>query len=121
MYIKSVEDTVTEYRRLLAASTGPQFSLPDRDLDTSKPTSAGEYHLADKAYARLMKQLAKDNFAGMNPALRANILDYYSDTTRPIETKRHEDDWKELQANLEALRKIPASDAPTTKSQNQEP
>jgi len=120
MYIKSVEDTVTEYRRLLAASITPQFSLPDRDLDTSKPTSAGEYQLADKAYARLMKQLAKDNFAGMNPTLRANILDYYSDTTRPIATKEHPEDWKELQANIEALRKsVPVRDETT--SENQKP
>lgn len=122
MYIKSVEDTVTEYRRLLAASDKPKFDLPDRDLDTSKPTSAGEYHLADKAYARLMKQLAKDNFAGMTPALRANILSYYSDTSGPIETKKHSDDWKELEANLEALKKFtPTTDDTKTKSQIQKP
>ncbi len=105
MYIKSVEETVDAYRALLGEAGGQQFTLPDRDLDTDKPTQAGEYKLCDEAYARLLKQLAKDNFAQTTPALRANILDYYGDLSRPIDTKNDPDEWKELLGHLEALKK----------------
>jgi hypothetical protein len=49
--------------------------------------------------------MAKDNFAKVSPDLRSNILAYYSDLNRPIETKKDADEWKELLANLEALQK----------------
>jgi hypothetical protein len=110
MYVKSVEQTVAVYHRLLAHVGEPASVLADRDLDTGRPASAAEYSLADKTYARLLKELAKNDYAQMTPALRANLLDFYNDLDRPIETKRHKDDWSEVLRELEALKKHAGSE-----------
>ncbi|HEU5412494.1 MAG TPA: hypothetical protein VFW31_02000, partial [Candidatus Angelobacter sp.] len=72
-------------------------------------TMPGEYKLADRAYARLLKDLARKDFAGASPALRQNILSFYSDLNRPFETKRHKNDWKRVLANLNELKHQPQS------------
>lgn len=104
MYIKSVDDTVTFYNRLLTEFETNQLDLPNRDYDTANPTSAGEYALADKTYARLLNTLAKNSFNGMSPALRANILAFYSDLNKPIATKKHKKDWQQTLQALNLLK-----------------
>jgi Zinc dependent phospholipase C len=108
MYIKSVEDTVTFYDKLLTAFETHQLDLPNRNYDTGNPTAAGEYALADKTYARLLRTLVKNNFVGMSPDLRANILLFYSDLSKPIDTKRHKKEWKETVSDLKQLKAQPA-------------
>jgi zinc dependent phospholipase C len=104
MYIASVEKTVAAYRKLLGNTVENHIKLTDYDLDTGTPTKPGEYKLADRAYARLLKDLARKDFAGASPALRQNILSFYSDLNRPFETKRHKNDWKRVLANLDELK-----------------
>jgi hypothetical protein len=104
MYIKSVDGTVRSYDMILTEFETQQMELPNRDCDTGNPTMAGEYELADKTYAKLLQRLAKNNFSQMPPSLRADILNFYSDLSRPIETKKHKDQWKETLANLELLK-----------------
>jgi hypothetical protein len=105
LYVKSVEQTVDVYRQFLAQANNPTITLDDRNLDTGRATRAAEYTLTDKAYAALLKRLAKDNYAQSTPELRANLLDFYSDIDRPIETKRHKDDWREVLHDLDTLKK----------------
>jgi hypothetical protein len=112
LYVKSVEQTVTVYHGLIEKTTDQQISPLDRNLDTGQPTTAAEYKLADKTYAKLLRLLAKNDYAQMTPALQSNILDFYSDLKRPIETKRHKDDWKEVLRDLEALKKHAESAVP---------
>lgn len=104
MYIKSVEDTATFYDKLLTEVDNNQLDLPNRNFDTGEPTIPGGYALADKTYARLLRMLAKDNFAGVTPALRANILAYYADLNKPFETKKHKKEWRETLQDLQLLR-----------------
>ena len=98
-----MENTVSYYDKLLTEFESKQLQLPNRDFDTGNLTSPGEYPLADKTYARLVRELAKDNFAGITPALRANILAFYSDPSRPTETRMHKQEWKETSNGLQAL------------------
>jgi hypothetical protein len=107
MYIASVERTVTAYRKALAMTEEKQLTLVDDDLDTGNPTTPGEYKLADRAYARLLKELARKDFADAPPALRQNILSFYSDLNRPFDTKRHNGDWRHLLQNLDELKHQP--------------
>jgi len=83
--------------------------LTDYDLDTGTPTTPGEYKLADRAYARLLKDLARKDFAGASPTLRQNILSFYGDLNRPFETKRHKGDWNRVLQNLDELKHRPQS------------
>ena len=104
LYVKSVEDTVIFYDMLLTEYETRQLETPNRDYDTGNPTSPGEYTLADKAYAKFLQKLAQKNFAQASPALKANILEYYSDLSRPLETKKHKHEWQETLRNLELLK-----------------
>jgi hypothetical protein len=105
MFVKSVERTVVVYHDLIHQATGPTAVLPDRNLDTGQPTGAGDYNLADKTYAKLLQHLANDDYAHLTPELETNLLAFYKDADRPIETKRHKDDWHEVLRNLDTLKK----------------
>ena len=79
-------------------------ALPNTDLDSGQPTKAAEYSLTDDTYAKLLGQLASRKFVGTTPELRDNILDFYSDLSASIKTKKDQDDWKEVLAQLEQLK-----------------
>jgi len=105
---RSVVDAVEAYRRLLAESVKTGFDLPNRDFDTGKPTEGGEYRLADNAYSELAIRLAKLDPSQVNPKVRANVLNFYSDQERPFETKRHPKQW---QQTLQAVQRLRAGGA----------
>jgi len=108
MYIKSVDLTVQDYGNLLHETRVEELQLPNKDCDTGHDTRAGEYLLTDKAYERLLGQLAKRNFEHLTPQLQKNILEFYSNLNAPIWTKRNKKAWTETLANLEKLRAAPA-------------
>jgi hypothetical protein len=89
----------------LSSSTG-LLVLPNRDLDSGDETKAAEYSLADDSYAQLLTQLSDKQFAQTSIALRANILDCYSDLSLPIETKKDEGHWRGVLTSLEQLKLI---------------
>jgi hypothetical protein len=115
IFIASMEKTVAAYHDLLirvddparaeAAIAHPASGLADVDLDTGRPAAPAEYSLTDKTYARLLKLLSQDGYNRISPALRANILSFYSDPSRPVETKRHKKEWQELQRELNELKR----------------
>jgi hypothetical protein len=104
LYIKSIDATVVEYRKLLEQERGGKLALPNCDFDTGEPTRPVEYPLTDDTYAKLLFQLAKKKFVGTSPELRANILDFYSDLSLSINTKRDQEDWNEVLGALEQLK-----------------
>jgi hypothetical protein len=104
LYIKSVNDTVDEYRRVLRESRDRHFDLPNKDFDTGHDTRAGEYVLTDRAYAKLLDQLAQRRFASLTPELRADILKFYSDLNGPNATKHDRKSWAKTLQELNALR-----------------
>lgn len=42
----------------------------------------------------------------MSPELRTNVLDFYSDLSAPIDTKRDPDDWKSVLSELDQLKSM---------------
>jgi len=114
MYVKSVEDTVNSYRALLIKAGGKDFTLADNDLDTGNPTAAGEYSLTDTTYAKLLRTLAEKHFAQTTPALRSDVLNFYSDLSRPDAARKHKDEWNKTLEALEALKSTPVSTQPST-------
>jgi hypothetical protein len=67
-----------------------------------KPTKAGDYRLADEAYAKLLRKL-EGHYADIPDDLRSNILDFYRDLSLPIATKANKKDWAKLQEELSDL------------------
>ena len=83
--------------------------LPDADLDTGDATKAAEYSLTDDTYAKLLAQLSSRKFDLTSPELRGNILNFYSDLSAPVDTKRDPARWQSVLTSLDQLRlAIPA-------------
>lgn len=88
LYFKSINTTVDQYRGFLEEVRTDTLVLPNRDLDTGNATKAAEYSMTDGAYAKLLAQLSDRKFNLTSPDLRANILQFYSDLSVPVETKK---------------------------------
>jgi len=106
LYIKSINTTVDQYRALLEEVRTDTLALPDCDLDSGQSTKAAEYSLTDDTYAKLLGQLSERKFDRTSPELRANILDFYSDLSVPITTKKNQDDWKRVLNELDQLKSV---------------
>lgn len=104
LYIKSINTTVDQYRIFLEQVRTDTLVLPNCDFDSGKPTKAAEYSLTDDSYAKLLNQLSGRKFDRTSPELRANILDFYSDLSVLIATKKDEDDWKTVLSQLDQLK-----------------
>ena len=114
LYFKSINTTVDQYRALLEQVRSDSLVLPNRDLDTGNGTKAAEYSLTDDTYAKLLAQLSERKFDLTSSALRANILDFYSDLSAPIETKKNQVRWNNVLISLDQLRLV--SPAPVVAS-----
>ncbi len=106
LYIKSINTTVDQYRALLEEVRADTLVLPNFDFDSGTPTKAAEYSLADETYAKLLTRLSDRHFDLTSPALRANILDFYSDLSLPIETKKDQGHWRGVLLSLDQLRLV---------------
>jgi len=112
LYIKSINTTVDHYQALLKDVRTGKLVLPNCDLDSGNPTTAGEYSLTDRSYASLLARLSARNFNGTSPQLRANILAFYADPSLPIETKKDLARWQNVLAELAQLKsQLPAPSA----------
>src|SRR5579872_1330568 len=110
LYIASVNHTLDNYKGLLREVGTKKLSLPNTDFDTGRMTHAGDYSLTDKAYARLLDQLAQHNFDHVSPELRSDILAFYSDPNAPIATKKNAHAWQTTQDELQRIKTFVPSD-----------
>ena len=58
-----------------------------------------------KSHAKLLDALAKQNFTGVSPELRAELLEFYGHTDAPYATERNPKAWARVQTQLEQLKK----------------
>jgi hypothetical protein len=106
LYIKSINTSTDHYRAFLEEVRAGNLVLPNSDLDSGELTKAAEYSLADESYARLLAELNATEFNLTSPQLRENILDFYSDLSLPIDTKRDGPRWQGVLSDLEKLKAI---------------
>jgi len=104
LYIKSINATVDQYRAFLAEVRMNSLTLANCDFDTGELTKAAEYSLTDETYAKLLAQLSDRKFDKTSPELRANILEFYSDLSVAIETKKNDVRWQSLLKLLDQLK-----------------
>ncbi|HLK32936.1 MAG TPA: zinc dependent phospholipase C family protein [Terriglobales bacterium] len=112
MYLKSMDVTLAEYRRLIGEVKAGKLQLNDRDFDTGRVTRAGEYKLTDDTYAALLDGLARRNFDTVTPELRNNILAFYANLNAPIATKKHRDKWARTLRELQGLKAVQVVSTP---------
>ena len=106
MYLKSVNLTLDNYRRLLEEEKNRQLKLDNRDFDTGRETKAGEYRLTDDSYAELLDKIAQKKFANVTPELQQNILSFYADPKAPVATKKDGVKWQKTLEELAQLRAL---------------
>jgi len=106
LYIKSINTTVDQYRAFLEEVRTDTLVLANCDFDTGQPTKAAEYSLTDVTYAKLLARLADHKFDLASPELRDNILQFYSDLSVPIETKKDVVRWQAVLTELDHLKAL---------------
>ena len=106
LYFKSINTTVDQYRAFLQAVRTDSLVLPNCDLDSGNKTKAAEYSLTDDTYAKLLAQLSERKFNLTSPELRDNILQFYSDLSLPIETKKDQVRWQSVLTALDQLKSL---------------
>src|SRR5208337_2225661 len=104
LYFKSINTTVDQFRIYLQQVRVGSLVLVNSDFDTGKETKAAEYSLTDETYAKLLGQLAQRKFDRTSPELRANILNFYSDLSLLLETKKDPTRWQTLLSSLDQLK-----------------
>ena len=104
LYIKSINTTVDEYRVFLKEVGTDTLMLPNCDFDSGQATKAAEYSLTDDTYAILLAQLSERKFDLTTPALRENILQFYSDLSLSIDTKKDQVRWQGVVTALDQLK-----------------
>jgi hypothetical protein len=113
LFRESFAASLDDYRALLdgVAATGAG-GLQNVNLDVGPPVRAGEYRLADEAYASLLLALDDKDFASVPPALRQDVVAFYTDLSGPIATKQNEKRWKRTLRALEELKAAAAAPPP---------
>jgi hypothetical protein len=113
LFMASFNATVDRYRALLASVDAGQLELPNENLDVGGPNVAGKYKGTDEAYARLLGKLADDQFAGMPPELRRNVLTYFKDLKPQVSaksTKKEKAESAKLLEHLDQLKAVAESE-----------
>jgi hypothetical protein len=113
LFEASFNAALDRYKVLLEqakAHTTPD--VPNDNFDTGAVTPPGVYFMSDDVHAKLLQALANQNFVGITPELRADLLQFYSDPNAPYATRRKPKDWTKLQVALQQLKNTPP--APVT-------
>jgi hypothetical protein len=105
LYMASFNASIDRYRELLGEVDDGRMVLPNGNFDVGEVTQAGQYKLADAAYAKLLRKL-DGSYTDMQPDLRIDILAFYQDLSRPITTKSNATDWSRLRDELDRLQAV---------------
>jgi hypothetical protein len=104
LFEASFNDSLSRYQKLLAQAGDGQPDLLNENFDTGEMTGPGKYRLTDETQAKLLAALAKQDFKGASPEIRAELLEYFGHPDAPYEMKRKPKNWARVQAELEELK-----------------
>ena len=109
-------DSFDRSAKQLSAQVGPAMDgslhLENKNYDVGVVTPAGAYRLDDNVQAYWLGLLAAKHFATVTPAIRSELLNYYSDLNAPIATKKDKNKWRQLVAELRELKAARGADLP---------
>jgi hypothetical protein len=111
LYIKSINQTVEDYRKLLRQVGAGTLQFKNTDCDTGHATCLGEYMLGDATFARLAEELFKRGFVRVPPDVRERLLEFYASPPPPMKTRKARKDWRRTACEIEMLRSGPGSAA----------
>jgi Zinc dependent phospholipase C len=105
LFMVSFERATDRYSQTLTEAVNQAFQLEDENYDVGMPTPAGVYRLNDEAQAFWLHELAVKKFTTVTPAIRQELLAFYSDPNAPIQAKQKTPKiWRQTVAELQELR-----------------
>jgi len=78
MFEDSFNASLRRDRQTFAEASNGSLNIANRNLDTGKPVSPGDYNLTDRTFDKLLAKLAEMKFRTVTPDLRAHILAFYA-------------------------------------------
>jgi hypothetical protein len=120
MFEASFNDTLDQYRKLLRQQRETQLpDLTNDNFDLGTTSAPGEYEMSDAAHAKLLDKLAEQDFAGLTPEIRAELLGFFGGTDTPFKMKKDKKAWTKVQTELDALRNLPSKETVAATSPEQ--
>lgn len=116
MFEKSFNTTLDDYRKLLKETGSGLPSVPNDNFDTGGVTGPGQYRLGDETQAQWLDALAKQNFRGVTPEIRAELLGFYQDPNGRYGIKMKRKQWARVQEELTQLQAVHAESIPKAAS-----
>ncbi len=107
IFMHSFTLATPHYQSALIAWGDRKLRIENENFDLGMMAKPGEYSLQDDAYAYWLNRLARNSFAGMDEAMRTDIVRYYADLNAPFHTKKNKKDWELLLRQLEELKALP--------------
>ena len=111
MFEASFNHTLDHYRKLLRQQRETQRpDLTNDNFDLGTVTAPGQYEMSDEAHAKLLDKLSRQDFAGMTPEIRNELLSFFDSPDTPFKLKEDKKTWARLQTQLESLRNFPSKE-----------
>ncbi len=111
LFEASFNASMTLYRKLLTQAETGQPELPNENFDTGDLSAPGGYGLNDETQAKLLHALAKQNFSGASPEMRAELMQFFGHPDAPYVVKKNAKEWAKVQSELEQLKNAPPATA----------
>lgn len=108
LFENSFNASLARYRECLKEVGAGQLTLPNDNFDTGKLAEPGKYWLNDETQAKLLNALAKNDFRGASPEIRAELLQYFSDPHARYAMEKNRKDWARVQVEVRKLKESPA-------------
>jgi hypothetical protein len=106
MFEASFNATMDRYRKLLREVDEGRLDLPNDNCDVGDLSPPGMYRLNDDTHAKLLHKLAQQNFVGVPPEMRAELLQFFSDPDAPYAVKRKPKLWSKVEVELQQLKNL---------------
>jgi len=107
LFMESFDRSAKQFSAKIDEAMDGNLRLENKNYDVGVITPAGAYRLDDNVQAYWLGLLAGKGFATVTPAIRSELLNYYSDLNAPIATKKDKNKWRHLVAELQELRTAP--------------
>jgi len=107
LFIQSFDAVMVYYNSYLKKMAYGKNHFANKDLDTGKLTASGEYNLCDENYGKLVLKLEDEDFEQISPALKHNIIAFYSDRNTSV-SQNDKEEWGKLTKAIEELKSTTA-------------
>jgi Zinc dependent phospholipase C len=104
LFMDSFDRSAKQFAHRIDGAISGSLELEPKNYDVGVVTRAGDYRLDDEVQSFWLMLLSLKNFATVTPAIRLELLSYYSDLDAPIATKKDKKKWQQFIAELQALK-----------------